>query len=59
MTTRVETEPCGAYCARPVAAPTNKQPDRTIVVRCNRPSGHEGEHMFSTVKAARLVEWPR
>ena len=28
-------------------------------LRCNRPAGHDGDHMFSLPKAARLVTWPK
>jgi hypothetical protein len=30
-----------------------------VRVECNRPYGHDGNHMWSTTTGARLAEWTR
>lgn len=52
------TMPCGSVAPslRRVLS-RNMQGSSLVPVLCNRPSGHEGNHAYSTDKQARAWEW--
>jgi hypothetical protein len=52
------TQACGClYPHMVVVAAKTMTGEREVVVQCNRPSGHDGNHVHSTAKQARLYEW--
>lgn len=50
---------CGAPSPTAIPKPTKLSPYQTVFVTCNRPSGHDGNHIYSTLKEARILEWTR
>lgn len=49
--------PCGSIAPEMMKTPTKHNGRNETPIRCNRPSGHEGNHAWSTQHSARAWEW--
>lgn len=46
----------GPYCMK---APTPKSPNRLVILDCNRPRHHKGDHAHYTSEAKIVAKWGR
>lgn len=55
--TALTLESCGSWSPHETTQKRVGWGFQKVPVQCNRPAGHDGNHMWSTTTNARLAEW--